>query len=670
MTPKPTFRHDIHALRALAVTLVVLYHFDVRGFAAGFIGVDVFFVISGYLMTQIAWGGLARGDFSYPRFLLARALRIWPALAVMVLSLLALGAVLLPPADYAALGRQAVHALLFVSHHLFNEGLGYFNSGVEERWLLHTWSLSVEWQFYMLYPLGLMGLAAILRAFPADAGQQARRATGVLAALTVLGFGYGVWLTRQDPSQAFFSLAARSGEMLAGGLVFLLREWPARLSPVWRHGLRAAALLILVGCLLAGRGHRWEPQWPGALALWPVLAAVLYLIAGQGVAGGWTWAVERTAVVQALGRWSYSIYLWHWPLMVACHYAVASAQWSGPAARLAGIAASVALGALSFRWIERPVATRVQPAIGHWRLTVPAVALGAGALAGLAVLASQGWPARLGGREPALMALQAQVGQALAPDDCERALLGPSELVFCELNAQAPGPRIVVLGDSRAQHLYAWFARHARQPVRFALSPGCPPIPATNRKDHGFRCHEVFERLRQRALAGPVDTVVLSGNWAALDQQPSNLCQVADGRCRELDADGHRAAAVHEGARLLDALAGRGLQVVLVRPTPQASTSIGPLALRRALWGQAPLQTFPDPDWAARHGDRFLDDMVAAAAHGAAVRQIDLRPAYCRDGRCEAHDARRGLPVYRDDNHFLPAWIVHHGDVLTAALAR
>lgn len=210
------FRTDINGLRAWAVVAVVLYHFGVPGFAGGFAGVDVFFVLSGFLMAGIVIGGVEVGRFSLGGFYLARARRILPALLVLVLAVLVVGWFLLMPSDYQTLGRHARESVFFTSNLRYLAESGYFDASSHEKWLLHTWSLSVEWQFYLIYPLVLAGLARL----------RPGRAVLLGAHVVVLlgSFALCQFLTATKPSQAFFLLQARAWELLLGGLVFLAGE--------------------------------------------------------------------------------------------------------------------------------------------------------------------------------------------------------------------------------------------------------------------------------------------------------------------------------------------------------------------------------------------------------------------------------------------------------------
>ncbi len=198
----------------MAVAAVILFHFQIAGFSGGFVGVDVFFVISGYLMTDIISSQLASGRFSLIGFYLARGRRIMPALAVMCLLLVGLGWLYLPTVQLQALAAEARAALLFYSNELFRTQAGYFDKTAHSKWLLHTWSLSVEWQFYLLFPIVLWSAWAL----------RPRRSTLVvaIAAIFATSFGFLLLLPATFGTFAFYSLSTRAWEMAAGGIAFLL----------------------------------------------------------------------------------------------------------------------------------------------------------------------------------------------------------------------------------------------------------------------------------------------------------------------------------------------------------------------------------------------------------------------------------------------------------------
>lgn len=208
-----TFRPDIAGLRAWALLAVVLFHFNIPGFGGGFVGVDIFFAISGYLMTQIILRGLEGERFSIWGFYLARARRIVPALLVLCAVLLTLGWFVLPASDYRPLGMHALTSVMFASNIQYWREAGYFDSASHDKWLLHTWSLSVEWQFYLVLPLLLWG---VWKLWPGRLS-----AARVLIAVLLVSFALSVWLTSQKPEAAFFLLPTRAWEMLAGALVAL-----------------------------------------------------------------------------------------------------------------------------------------------------------------------------------------------------------------------------------------------------------------------------------------------------------------------------------------------------------------------------------------------------------------------------------------------------------------
>ncbi|MBA0214552.1 acyltransferase [Pectobacterium brasiliense] len=325
------FRHDINGLRAWAVVAVMLYHFGVPGFAGGFVGVDVFFVISGFLMTSIIITGLEQDRFSLWGFYLARARRIIPTLLLLCTSLLILGWFWLPSIDYKMLGTHAATALAFVSNFKFWLEAGYFDTASHEKWLLHTWSLSVEWQFYILLPIGCL---LLWRWF----GQLGLKLVLVVAG--TLSLALSIYASTRYPGGAFYLLPTRVWEMLAGGLVW----WITRTQSIpWQWSKLAERLGFLL-IILAITLFSPAMQWPGYLALIPVVGTMLVLAASRS--NSW---LTANPIARNLGASSYSIYLWHWPLVVLLTYA---GEASNPQWIAVGIGLSLLLGELSYRLVE------------------------------------------------------------------------------------------------------------------------------------------------------------------------------------------------------------------------------------------------------------------------------------------------------------------------------
>jgi peptidoglycan/LPS O-acetylase OafA/YrhL len=254
------FRKSINALRALAVLSVVLFHFKVPGFEGGFAGVDVFFVISGFLMTGIIVNGVQQQNFFLLGFYASRARRIIPALLVLCVTLLVFGYLYLPLDDLRETIRTIKSSLLFSSNFSFAESGNYFAAPLHENWLLHTWSLSVEWQFYLLYPVLIMGLH---KCFGADKTRFA------LVALALMSLAASIIVTRVNPTFAFYMLPTRAWEMIAGGLVFV----SATIEPA-RRNLRKSRP---AGDCRQCAGLFGADLWPGYLALLPVLGTMLVI---------------------------------------------------------------------------------------------------------------------------------------------------------------------------------------------------------------------------------------------------------------------------------------------------------------------------------------------------------------------------------------------------------
>jgi peptidoglycan/LPS O-acetylase OafA/YrhL len=348
------FRLDINALRALSVIAVVGFHFQIPGFAGGFVGVDVFLVITGYLMTAKVLNELKLGRFSPWTFWMMRMRRIYPALAVLTIASVIVGWFVTLPAEYSRHLLQALSALTFLSNFAFKSDSGYFAMAAQTKPLLHTWSLSLEWQFYFFMPL-IVGLVWRL-ASRAMSGIDA--VIVALQAFAALSLAWCLWASQQDATgSSFFSLQARAWEPLAGGLIAAAeirrRSEGARASWLESPLVAFAGWALVAGCTVYPLP---EAGWPGMLTIPPILGAAMVVAARQGAGEG---SLLGLSPIQRIGDWSYSIYLWHWPIWVLTPSWLAMRGYDvGGAPKIAMVLASLALGALSYRYVEQPVRTR------------------------------------------------------------------------------------------------------------------------------------------------------------------------------------------------------------------------------------------------------------------------------------------------------------------------
>ncbi|EOX4098081.1 acyltransferase [Vibrio alginolyticus] len=321
------FRYDINGLRAIAVIAVVLFHFNPSWVPGGFAGVDVFFVISGFLMTGIIFRGLEKDNFSLFQFYVARANRIIPALAVLCIILLVFGWLYLTPSDYKVLGKHVASSISFLSNIVYWRESGYFDAASHEKWLLHTWSLSVEWQFYILYPVVILALKKFL---------PLRSLKLLLVFGTTLGFILSVIATNKWPNPSYYLLPTRAWEMMMGGVAY---AYPWNLSEKKKRVLEFLGLSLILGSYFFVTS---SIPWPGHFAILPVLGAYFIIISNRQNS-----FITNNFIFQPLGKWSYSIYLWHWPIVVFIY------SYGLDEATIAGILLSIFLGGMSSKYIER-----------------------------------------------------------------------------------------------------------------------------------------------------------------------------------------------------------------------------------------------------------------------------------------------------------------------------
>lgn len=635
--PKLGFRPDINGLRAIAVLAVLGFHFEVAPLRGGFVGVDIFFVISGYLMTGIILGRLDRGTFSIAGFYLDRARRIVPALAVLVALLLAAGALFLLPDEYRLLARQAGSAILFVSNFQHWRETGYFEPGLDQKWLLHSWTLSLEWQFYLLYPL-LLPLVA--KFFPTRQGL-------LLAVAALLSLALMLALARLAPAAGFYLLAPRAWELIAGALVYLAPPLAGRFARI----AQAAGLgLIAASVVLIG-----PDGWPDGRALAPVAGTMLVILAARTGS-----RVTGNPVAAWIGLASYSIYLWHWPIVVALRRSGHSADWPWIAA---GIAGAFLLGYLSWRFVER-VAWKgaAAPQIGttrvaaSWRSAaaygLPPVAL---ALASLGIWKTHGLPQRFTAEVQAVVrdSLPRPVAGA---EPCYSTGILPSRP--CRLGATGAPLLATFLGDSHSDGqligLIEALPEGAPGAVEFNALAGCPPVLGLRPARARSRCGDFNAHFLEPLAAPRTTPLVLTASWTGYAEKP--------GFRFPGDSGVPTTASFHAALLRSSCALAAGGPTYVVLPTPHFPYWVTRELQRRLIADpNAPDVAIPSSAHEARN--RGIVAVLREAERSCGVRLLDPAPYLCRGGACQGSAGHR--PLYRDDHH-----LTDHGARLLAPMFR
>ncbi|WEK03731.1 MAG: acyltransferase family protein [Candidatus Devosia phytovorans] len=641
------YRPEIDGLRAVAVVAVVLYHFGVWGVPGGFVGVDIFFVISGFLIGGILWRELAeRGRISLPDFFIRRIRRLAPAYVVMAILVSMAGWAILLPFEFREFGKSLIASTVYLSNVYFFSQAGYFDIDSSNKILLHTWSLSLEEQFYFFLPVLLLVLARWKRIL-----------LGAIVAICAASLLANLVFTPINHSSAFYLFPFRAWELLAG---VLLAIYGYERAATWKvHGalswIGLGLIIATVALISAGR------DFPGFAVLAPVLGTVLLILNGRHAN-----PVNRLLTwkpVVSLGLISYSLYLWHWPVVTLWTY-YRNGQ-TGPLDMLCWLVLSLLLAYLSWRFVELPFrhGLKIRKRFAFGGMVAASVTLVA---IGFGLYRTDGLPSRFQPEVRTHIEASADFLQ-----DWSRCAVASDEpfagINLCPLGP-AGAPKFLVWGDSHARAFKEGLERMAAEqqvPGILIWRAGCPPLfgiqkqESATTRDQDEECTQSNERILQ-ATTGPldIDTILLIGRWSYYAQGAGtgydavNTITLARSPGPIPGTEPQIQVFDNAVTQTLDILSAHFDNVFVLRQVPEVPWYDSRDVARKLAHGGA----------VAEEANRFSIDLGAVAERSSAsevpfkraiaehkVTWIDLDSYFCNEQSCSVlYD---GQSSYFDNNH-------------------
>jgi len=616
---------------------VVLYHFGVPALGGGFVGVDIFFVISGFLIGGILWRELSTtGQLSLTRFYTRRIRRLAPAFAVMALLTFGVGWAVLLPFEFREFGKGLIAATLYLANIIFYRQSGYFDTSAEDKVFLHTWSLSVEEQFYIVLPLLLLVFARRQTVVPIALA-------GVFAASLIAN----IIVTPDNQTATFYLFQYRAWELLAGVLLAIYGRKSAMRSPyfAWVSWLGLCLVLASIMFITPARG------FPGYQAIFPVAGAVMILLNGKH--DNLVNRLLSSPVPVAIGLISYSLYLWHWPVLVLSRYY--RDGYSGPLESSMWIGVSVGLAWLSWRYVERPfrrsavLPTRVVFS-GAAVVSVTLVAMGAG------VFFTHGVPARFSAETRVHIAATGDFLQDFSR--CAVSRSGPlAGIEICPVGPRDKAPQVLIWGDSHLRAYYEGIAQIAREkevPAIVIWHAGCPPLFGIEKQEtaatptEDAACTTANKTMRAAMSKLPsIRRVLLVGRWAyyaqgsGIGRDFSNKITLSGGSFDQAATD-----TIAELRAYFD-------QIYVLRQTPEIPQYDSRDISRRLAHGGLGQSGISDALMSVSRDDlQARSDAADApfrALEGDALTFLDPWPFLCGATRCAA--IRDGTGMYFDNNH-------------------
>ncbi|MEZ9523055.1 acyltransferase family protein [Enterovibrio norvegicus] len=642
------YRPDVDGLRTVAVLLVIIFHFNKDILPSGFIGVDVFFVISGFIITSAIYPQMKSGTFTFLDFYEKRIKRILPLFYIVAISSLITAYFLFSPNDFSGFADSLRYASVFISNIYFEKNTGYFAPSSETMPLLNIWSLSVEEQFYFVWPIALLLCSRYL---------PTKVVPKVLILVLLSMIGYSQYLALTSPSEAYFLIQSRAFEMLIGAALALLlfklrsedRSYECRFYAT--AGI-VGVLLVSIALVILDKGD----VFPGVNAAIVCFGTALIIFSGENTNTPITRFLSLPVLVW-LGKLSYSLYLWHWPIQAFYRYYQSDFGWKG---FVTCSLLTFVFSYLSLKLIENPARyfklKRRYVFVGYFFVPVLSFVLLA-----KNIDKQEGYPERFSTEAMALyydsvskIELDGQTRKQFEEFEPFRPMLLGDQSVS--------SPSAFLWGDSHAEHFQSFVDELGKKYHFGALyggQGGCPPIAEGGRVRHGdleAHCYQSNERLLEQVLASDADVVFLGGRWATYSE--TTLAENEDGRNIYLGDVTDRSESIDNNRRVFSS----GLEKTISTLIEHGKTPV--------VFGQVPSFPFKPSNclvkkanysWAAKEScdtasTQFFERYTYANHLLLELQHkypetviIDIPDLVCDGKSCVS--ALNGKPLYSDNNH-------------------
>lgn len=637
---KLSYRKDIDGLRAIAVLAVILNHARIPGFSGGYVGVDVFFVISGYLITSIIVREIRAGEFTLVKFYERRIRRILPAWTVVAVFTFTASMILYDAEKFRAFGKSLIAATLFSSNINFWMEAGYFDAPSQLKPLLHTWSLAVEEQFYIVFPLLVLFIQRSFR----------KQLPAALAVILLISFGFAVRQVAADPATAFYMAHLRSWELLIGSLL-ALQVFP-NLESVPLNNALAIMGMLLIGYSI----HQFDDNtlFPGLNAL-PTVAGTALLLYGNSMEKNMVGRFLSFEPLVFIGKISYSLYLWHWSIIIfANYYAIRPLT----AIELGGALFLIFIvSALSWRWIETPFRSKSFFSTGQ----IYGIAAGSAAfllVAAGTVYVFDGFPSRAGAQ---IAGAYSTENERWLFEDCDANIVDALDvLLTCRIGSKGQPETFMVWGDSQAPtygkaiHEIA-LQRNLAGVITYLK--GCPPLMdiEPDPKSGDISCPEYNQRVIEYLKNNPqISTVIMAGRFTIwventrykYEEGGKGYLRDATGELPGLSQDELFRAGLEKSVTTLQ---GMGRTVILIAPVPEVGYDV-PSANYIALKTGRDVNLIVAPtldEFLARNSKTLT--VIEEVRRDHSIRVIEPWKTLCNNDICRV--AIDETPLYVDNNH-------------------